>query len=447
MASQKQQSLKTAQAKAAALTAAVAVPASSTPDKNGPAQAAPPAAAPPKTTIADWTGDGDNDDVNGFYGEKRQRGGRKKRKKNRQEAPAAQNWDDIYDPSRPNTYEAYKNSDEKIREIRDWKDRLYAHRMARRHSDYSDSDDDRPVPRMNSTHRPSFASSTTKYQLDQFAPPSMGFAPPPSEPTAVPAPLPAPGAPVPDDPTGEDAYARRLRMSQQASNSSPQSQPPPPPSFAPGTSAAPPPPPPPTEQHTISRAPVRYNFPAAPVEIPRSEAELEDALQAEQEDTSAPSVDDDAAAGAPRSLRPGQKGFAERLMGKYGWTKGSGLGANNSGILNPLRVKLEKQKKRPDAEGGGVIGPSGGIGKIIGGQRKKVEGEEEGGKFGPMSEVVMLRGMVAGMDLDYELSEGNLMQEIGEECGEKVSVILSIVGMMADGGAVWKGREGIHRKG
>ena len=97
---------------------------------------------PPKTSIADWTGDGDDDDVNGFYGgEKRQRGGRKKRKKNKEESHVPQNWDDIYDPSRPNSYEEYKNSDEKIREVREWKDRLYAHRMARRRSDYSDSDD------------------------------------------------------------------------------------------------------------------------------------------------------------------------------------------------------------------------------------------------------------------------------------------------------------------
>ena len=98
---------------------------------------------PPKTSIADWTGDGDDDDVNGFYGgEKRQRGGRKKRKKNKEESHIPQNWDDIYDPSRPNSYEEYKNSDEKIREVREWKDRLYAHRMARRRSDYSDSDDE-----------------------------------------------------------------------------------------------------------------------------------------------------------------------------------------------------------------------------------------------------------------------------------------------------------------
>ena len=39
-------------------------------------------------------------------------------------------------------YEEYKNSDEKILEVREWKDRLYAHRMARQRSTESDSDSD-----------------------------------------------------------------------------------------------------------------------------------------------------------------------------------------------------------------------------------------------------------------------------------------------------------------
>jgi len=94
-----------------------------------------------KVTLADWTADGDDEDVNGFFGgEKRQRGGRKKRKKNKEESSTVvQNWDDIYDPSRPNSYDEYKNSDEKILELREWKDKLYAHRVARRRT--SDTDD------------------------------------------------------------------------------------------------------------------------------------------------------------------------------------------------------------------------------------------------------------------------------------------------------------------
>ena len=106
---------------------------------------------PAKSTIADWTGN--DDDVNDFYAtEKRQRGGRKRRKKNNQpeESVVLQNWDDIYDPSRPNNYEDYKHSEEKYREIREWKDRLYAHRFAKEKKDYSDdmsdaSEQDRPV--------------------------------------------------------------------------------------------------------------------------------------------------------------------------------------------------------------------------------------------------------------------------------------------------------------
>ena len=170
---------------------------------------------------------------------------------------------------------------------------------------------------------------------------------------------------------------------------------------------------------SITRAPVRYNLPAAPSDIPTSEAGLADALQMENtaEDAEAEAEE------APRSLRPGQKGFAERLMSKYGWSKGSGLGASGSGIVNPLRVQVEKQKKKPDSEGGGFVGP-GGRGKIIGGKKKGGAGPETAeGKFGAMSEVVILRGMVDGMDLDAELEDsgdGGLMQEIGEECGEKV---------------------------
>lgn len=131
-----------------------------------------------------------------------------------------------------------------------------------------------------------------------------------------------------------------------------------------------------------------------------------------------------AADDAPRSLRPGQKGFAERLMSKYGWSKGSGLGASGSGITAPLRVQMEKQKKKPDSEGGGFVGP-GGMGKIIGGKKKAGTEESKAGKFGAMSEVILLRNMVDGMDLDEELGagDGGLMQEIGQECGEKVRFV------------------------
>lgn len=163
---------------------------------------------------------------------------------------------------------------------------------------------------------------------------------------------------------------------------------------------------------TISRAPVRYTLPPAPDDIPASEAELEEVFATERP------AEDETGESGQRSLRPGQKGFAERMLAKYGWTKGSGLGATGSGIAKPLQVQVEKRKKRPDSEGGGFITPAG-RGKIIGGQRK----QEDVGKFGAMSEVIILKGMLDGMDVDAELAgaeEGGLMQEIGEECSEKV---------------------------
>ncbi|KAL5363647.1 hypothetical protein BJX96DRAFT_167654 [Aspergillus floccosus] len=382
------------------------------------APAAVPPAAPVKTTLADWAATED-DDVNGFYaGPKRQRGGRKKRKKNREAQEFIQNWDDIYDPSRPNNYEEYKHSDEQIAEVREWKDLLYAHRMVRSPSRDSYSDEERGRPMMN------------REFCCQFAPPSS-FAPPlnlndmPPEPLAadqdapsgedafarrarlsglqpdsavsdtVPPPPPPeePPALVPDDPTGEDAYKRRLQMSAGA-------QPTPPPPSNPLAAMQP-------ASATISRAPVRYTLPLAPADIPASEAELEEVFAKEEP------VQEDAEEDGQRSLRPGQKGFAERLLAKYGWTKGSGLGATGSGIVKPLQVKVEKQKKRPDSEGGGFATPAG-RGKIIGSAKK----QEDEGKFGRMSEVIILKGMLDGMDVDAEL-EGGLMQEIGEECSEK----------------------------
>ncbi|EPE36829.1 RNA-binding, RBD [Glarea lozoyensis ATCC 20868] len=336
----------------------------------------PPQTAKPavKSTLADWTATGDDDDVNGFYaGEKRQRGGRKRRKnKHREEHVAAQDWDDIYDPARPNSYEEYKHSDEKIREIREWKDRLYAHRMARKSESEKDSDDEDYRPQMNS----------------QFAPPSnYSFAPPPIDP-------PSPKASTVPPPPPLETNPPALELPKPA-----------------------------IIEGAISRAPVRYNLPPAPSELPSSEAELEQALAAEPEEGDELTVTED----TPRSRRPGQKGFAERLMSKYGWSKGTGLGADGSGIVNPLRVQIEKRKKKSDAEGGGFRDPPGGRGKIIGGKKNVPEKESETGKFGAMSEVVVLRGMVDGMNLDEEVEsagDGGLMQEIGDECDEKACSFL-----------------------
>lgn len=98
-----------------------------------------------KTTLGDWTGDGGDDDVNGFYAAKHSqaRGGKKRRKKNKDTPPPPTNWDDIYEPSRPNSYEEYREGDEKIREMEDWRERVYGKRRRRGGRDDSyDSEDD-----------------------------------------------------------------------------------------------------------------------------------------------------------------------------------------------------------------------------------------------------------------------------------------------------------------
>ena len=138
-------------------------------------------------------------------------------------------------------------------------------------------------------------------------------------------------------------------------------------------------------------------------------------------------------------------------MSKYGWTKGSALGASESGIATPLRVQVEKRKKRSDAEGGGWAEPAARA-KILGGERKG--GEEVG--FGAMSEVIVLGNMLEGMaDLKGEVEAG-LGQEIGEECGDKVGPCLffpllpslrsyKIMQRWRLTGAVWPRGEALHR--
>ncbi|KAF9880759.1 G-patch domain-containing protein [Colletotrichum karsti] len=328
------------------------------------APSAPAPAPPPKSTLADWAATEDDEFRYGAPDRSaHQRGGRRKKKKKNHDQHVETNWDDIYDPSKPTSVDEYLRSDERIREVQEWKRLLYRHRRRRSSSGGGSSDDE-------AERRPA---------MNQFAPPAeYSFVPPPPA-----SPPPPPAAPIPDDATGDDAYARRQALS----------------------SAPPPPPPAPTDEATISRAPVRYT-PAEPEEPPSPPPTL--GLGASRDE---PDPD------APRSTRPGQAGFAQRLMSKYGWTKGSGLGADEGGIVNPLRVQVEKRKKRSDAEGGGWAEPANRA-KILGGRRKDAADAES--KFGgPMSEVIVLQNMLDGMeDLEGEIENG-LGQEIGEECGEK----------------------------
>lgn len=229
---------------------------------------------------------------------------------------------------------------------------------------------------------------------------------------------PPPPTSVLDDSTGEDAYARRMRASQgQSPLPSDSAHTSPPRILRPMAAQAP--------ATQISRAPIRYSLPAPPADMPVTDAQLEAALSEENSVATQPSD-------APRSLRPGQKGFAERLMSKYGWSQGSGLGAQGTGIINPLYAKADKRKKKSDAEGGGFVTPTA-TGKILGGQKSKAGQLEAEGRFGAMTEVIKLEGMLTGMDLEEEIGRegGGIMQEIGEECGDKYGKVERVY--IADG--------------
>ncbi|KAF8469069.1 hypothetical protein BDZ91DRAFT_792840 [Kalaharituber pfeilii] len=340
-----------------------------------------------KTTLNDWAHTGNSDDdVNGFYAskEKERDRRRKKRRKNKEAEYEPVDWDDIYDPARPNNYEEYRDGDEKIREMEEWRERLYGSRNRMARSDDEDSDED---------YRPALGN--------QFAPPNFNFVPPPP-----------PSAPVgiPDDETGEDAYARRVRLSQMAAHGQyPPPPPPPPPQEPEAASPEHPnnrPPGSPTSRitaepgpsATISRAPVMYQRPVMSTSSPQPTGPSEEEKQ-DEEGGSGTEIEND----APRSLRPGQQGFAYRLLAKYGWTKGTGLGADGSGIVKPLQMVASKKKEEA------------GRGKVIDQNKRKNDDE---GKFGKMTEVVVLRGMLRGIARE-EIASGELRQEIGEECGDK----------------------------
>lgn len=123
-----------------------------------PAQGGPPAQ---RSTLADWAATEDDDYMYGTAAtEKRQRGGRKAKKKKQQKQGDNQrqetDWDEIYDPSRPTNVDEYLRSDERIREVQEWKAVLYSHRRRRRGSSESDEDsdgDERPAMGSELVHK------------------------------------------------------------------------------------------------------------------------------------------------------------------------------------------------------------------------------------------------------------------------------------------------------
>ncbi|KAJ9619540.1 hypothetical protein H2203_008319 [Taxawa tesnikishii (nom. ined.)] len=436
------------------------IPSSSSPDKLPETRKPPPSTIGNANSIQKWTAQDDDDDdpwaaeyQRRLEEKKEERKARRKSKKNKN-AVRYIDWDAVYDPEKPTNPKDYKGSEEQAQAEGDWKQRLHAHqfKLWQKREPSEDEGMDRDTPRYRGFAPPTNYNFAPPAELDAavreqptppaddddddyYEPPPVAYEPPPV-------------ATVYDDPTGEDAYARRMRMS---GISTATNDPPPPTSV--NESSAPPPqpagmsrlPPPPVESPPpvlgqqfvaqtqsaptppaqmgaiISREPVRYIPPqssppvsaAASATISRAPSHgglgLGAAADVPQDDEPSPAPDED----APRSNRPGQKGFAKRLLQKYGWQEGEGLGATGSGITTALRHQTQKRKKRPDAEGGGWANPAA-MGRIVGGKKRRTE-DEEGGQW---SIVVKLEGILDGVDVDHAVSEGNLMQQIGDKMSE-----------------------------
>ena len=152
------------------------------------------------------------------------------------------------------------------------------------------------------------------------------------------------------DATGDDAYARRMAMSDAVHG-----VPPPPPSafnkddemeeYEPPPAA----PSPTSVAGVTSRGPVHHDMPPPPPPsfLPKpsnfdSDMHTLHDTQTQAEETIVPPVapsrlpvgDEQPAEGVstPSSKRPGQKDFGKRMLAKWGWQKGSGLGAQGEAL-------------------------------------------------------------------------------------------------------------------
>nr|POE94322.1 dna-damage-repair/toleration protein, chloroplastic [Quercus suber] len=180
--------------------------------------------------------------------------------------------------------------------------------------------------------------------------------------------------------------------------------------------SAPLPPPPAQSGGIISRAPVRYDAAAI-----GSESESV-AISAEQSGE------------ISRTKKPGQKGFAQRILEKQGWQKGQGLGAQGQGITTAIVAQAQKRKKRSDAEGGGWVAPAN-MGRLVGGKKAKVDGARTDEP--QPSVVVKYTGLLAGLDATEEIAENDLYQRIGETMNEKFGTVERIYVWLAGANEVF----------
>ncbi|KAL6307983.1 hypothetical protein BKA93DRAFT_822951 [Sparassis latifolia] len=236
-----------------------------------------------------------------------------------------------------------------------------------------------------------------------------------------------PGLNVPSAPrilqgeTGEDAYLRRLALSQASPPSAPAREerdgsplaynP-----FAPPSSVPPPPTLAPPMGTTLSEEKVR------------SSQQVAAAIAAKLRALAPPAGSDSPELSAASSSQPDPRGFAERLMAKWGHKEGQGLGADGSGIVHALTVEQVAGGKgkgrggKAKEQGNKSIGVGSKMGKIVN-LNEDAKTREDRERFGEPSRVVVLTNMVGPEDVGDE----DLREEIGDECSKNGTVERVIV--------------------
>ncbi|KAG1803602.1 uncharacterized protein HD556DRAFT_1329113 [Suillus plorans] len=428
-----------------------------------------------------------DEDINGFKAQHKRRagggGGGRKGRKNKN-APVAAVWDPLepYDTLKPNDYNEYKlwkQRDRVERASERAAERKRAREALDRGSDHSGSDSEGQRPKKSGRfdhgsfdkwsraddERPRGlgASNTPAVHVDRNMSGEEAFqrrlAMSAGAAARVPSPTPVP---VDHNLSGEEAYQRRLAMasggnhppvfsasasplrqpSPGGSDDEPSSQPPAP-VMQPAQLMVPVPP-------TRSPPPLAYNPFAPPANIPppppppssQIPVALEDKVKAAASIAARLSALA-AAAGGPgpgsslpgavpqeeAQTRPDPQGFAARMMAKWGHKEGQGLGADGSGIVNALTVEQvaaqgKGKKGQNQAQGPVKVKPAMGskMGRIIN-DNEDAKGREDRLRFGEASRVVVLTNMVGPEDVD----DGDLRDEIGEECSKNGTVERVIV--------------------
>ncbi|KAH9180256.1 hypothetical protein EDB89DRAFT_1840916 [Lactarius sanguifluus] len=403
-----------------------------------------------------------DEDVNGFRGNTKRKGGGRKNKKNKNVQQLAV-WDpsETYDPSRPNDYNEYKiwkhrEHEERLERI-SMERRIQAQKRLRRsssRSEYSDSDPDDARPRKTGRYnenddrwsredneRAKGGLSNTPvinqaphitgeeaYQRRlamssgfQHASLATSSAPADSLEATIGTVV---GRPVPHTraETGEEVYLRRVALSQPGPPSAPPKVTPPsdfPERYLVASQPALSPPP------SIPSAPSASNITADFGERVRNSRNAAAAIAAKFSAFAPPAEGGDSLEPAPEEneleppKRPDPHGFAARLMAKWGHKEGQGLGADGSGIVHALSVEQVKGGKGTDGKGKAVGSVRGRIIDATADARAKAEAE----RFGEPSRVIVLTNMV-GLE---GVNDPDLPADVGDECSKNGTVERVIV--------------------